>query len=109
MTATAASAAVHGLLESIMSPLSKSYGLWSALPIQRFVCRAPCREASAGFSLPQFLALPQLPDQLLADDGNLPGAVRNQENHEEEEHAEHRAGEPLGDAFGNVGHEDDEG
>src|SRR5215211_2192105 len=56
-----------------------------------------------------FLILPELADQLLSNDRHLPGAVRHQEDDEEQEHAEYRTGEALGNAFRNVGHEDDEG
>src|ERR1700675_1969762 len=34
-------------------------------------------------------------DQLLGNDGDLPCAVRHQEDHEKQQHAEHRAGEAF--------------
>src|SRR6516225_6226193 len=47
-------------------------------------------------------------DQLLGDDRNLPSAVRHEEDHQEQQHAEDGAGEALGDVFRDVRHEDDE-
>src|SRR5579859_5660087 len=47
--------------------------------------------------------------QLLAGDRDLPRAVRHEEDDKEEQHAEHGAGQALGDAFGDVRDEDDEG
>src|SRR6185437_5971168 len=47
--------------------------------------------------------------QLLAGDRDLPCAVRHEEDDKEEQHAEHGAGQALGDAFGHVRNEDDEG
>src|SRR6267154_3096595 len=56
-----------------------------------------------------FLVLLELADQLLGDDGHLPGAMRHEEDDKEQQDAEHGAGEALGNTFGDVGHEDDEG
>src|SRR5260221_636521 len=61
-------------------------------------------EKALGFHLPLELA-----DQALGYHRDLPGAVRYQEDDEEQQHAEHGAGKALGNAFGDVRHEDDEG
>src|SRR5689334_11163619 len=53
--------------------------------------------------------LPEFADQLLGNDGHLPGAMRHEEDHDEQENAEHGAGETLVDTLGDVGHENDEG
>ena len=47
--------------------------------------------------------------QLLGVNGDLPGAVRDQKDKDEKQHAEHRSGQSLGDMFRHVGYEDDEG
>jgi len=41
------------------------------------------------------LVLLEFADQLLGNNGDLPGAVRHQEDDEEQKHAEHRAREAL--------------
>src|SRR6266481_6339006 len=40
---------------------------------------------------------------------HLPCTVRHQEDDEEQQHAEHGAGETLGDSLRDIGYEDDEG
>src|SRR5689334_18234825 len=58
----------------------------------------------APFLLVLLSSLSEFADQLLGNDGNLPRAMRHEEDHDKQENAEHGAGEALGDAFGNVGH-----
>src|ERR1700752_3315610 len=53
--------------------------------------------------------LPEFAHQLLGNDGHLPCAMWHEEDHDEEQDAEHGAGQALVDALGDVGHEDDEG
>src|SRR6478609_2572095 len=94
-----------------------SYFFWASAAPEVRVATAVTRAAvlsvlsRSNSSLLRLLVsvLLELTDKLLADDGNLPCAVRHEENDEEEQHAEHGAGEPLGDALGDVRHEDDEG
>ncbi|KAG5719640.1 hypothetical protein E4T56_gene17499, partial [Termitomyces sp. T112] len=53
--------------------------------------------------------LSELSGELLAQDRDLPCAMRHEVDDEEQEDAEHGAGEALGDALRHVRHEDDEG
>src|SRR6476646_8403538 len=61
---------------------------------------------------PGFIALvssglsPEPAGQLLANDGDLPRPVRDQEDDKEEQDAEHGAGEALGNALRDVRNED---
>src|SRR6476469_8018962 len=68
-----------------------------------------CRESIVSPSLVFCLVSLELADQLLGNHGDLPGAVRHQEDDEEQKHAEHGAGKALRDSFRDVRHEDDEG
>src|SRR4051794_35037819 len=92
-----------------------SYFFWaSALPPvaakARTVANAAVRSLAVSIVSPSsFLVLPEPSDQMLGNDRHLPCAVRHQEDDEEQKYAEHRAGEALGNAFCDVGHEDDEG
>src|SRR5207248_5530983 len=60
-------------------------------------------------SINGFSVLSEPSDELLAQDRDLPCAVRHEVDDEEQEYAEHRAGETFGDALRHVRHEDDEG
>src|SRR5260221_9624999 len=51
----------------------------------------------------------QFADQALGPIGDLPRAVRHKEDDQDQDDAEHGAGQTLGDAFGDVRHEHDEG
>src|SRR4051794_2429987 len=93
-----------------------SYFFWaSALPpvaakARTAVANAAVRSLAVSIVSPSsFLILPEPSDQVLGNDRHLPCAVRHQEDDEEQKYAEHRAGEALGNAFCDVGHEDDEG
>src|SRR6266702_8445575 len=90
VAANAMSAVEATAIRSVASMISPQF-FWSVL----------------GFRI--FLVLLELADQLLCNDGDLPGAVRYEEDDEEQQHAEHRAGEALGNALRDVGDEDDEG
>src|ERR1700753_55023 len=57
---------------------------------------------------PWLLTFLEFAEQLLSDDGDLPGAVRHQEDDEEQEHGAHGAGKTLRDAFRDVRNDDDE-
>src|SRR5438046_8091104 len=63
----------------------------------------------SSFLLVLLSLLPEFADQLLGNDSHLPRAMRHEEDHDEQQHAEHRAREALVDALGDVRHEDDEG
>src|SRR3954447_20277405 len=98
-----------------LSEAPVSYFFWaSALPSVAAKTRTAAENAAvrsrAVSMVPpsSFLILPEPSNQLLGNDRHLPCAVRHQEDDEEEQHAEHRAGEALGNAFRDVGNEDDE-
>src|SRR5258707_10464499 len=54
------------------------------------------------------LVLPEFADQALGDHADLPCAVRHQEDHKEQQDAEHGAGKALGNSLGDIQHEDDD-
>src|ERR1700691_6283432 len=55
-----------------------------------------------------FLTFLELAEQLLSDHGDLPCAVRHQEDDEKQQNAEHGAGKTLRDSFGDIRNENDE-
>src|ERR1039458_4946329 len=93
-----------------------SYFFWaSALPpvaakamtaVANAAIRNSCLESIV---FPHSSVFLELADQVLGDHGHLPRAVRDQVDDEEQQHAEHRAGQPLGNSLRDVWHEDDEG
>src|SRR5664279_3879130 len=97
-----------------------SYFFWaSALPlmaakamtavenaaIRRF-CLASIVSPSVFFGLSVLL---EFAEQMLGNHRDLPGAVRHQEDDEEQQHSEHGAGEALRNSLRDIRHEDDEG
>src|SRR6267142_1755092 len=52
-----------------------------------------------------FLVFPEFTDQALGDECHLPCAVRNKEDDDEQQHAEHGAGKAFGNPFGDVRNE----
>src|ERR1700726_726450 len=93
-----------------------SYFFWaSALPLMAAKVMTAVASAAIldcrldSIVSPEFLLFLEFADQLLGNHGNLPGAVRHKEDDEEQEHAEYGAGEALGNAFRDVGYEDDKG
>src|SRR5215469_6805936 len=88
-----------------------SYFFWASAPAgaktNTTAASAAARRGRERVICPK--SLPELANELLTDDRNLPGAMRHQVNDQEQQDAEHRARKSLGDAFGDVRHEDDEG
>src|SRR5579871_3320451 len=88
-TAPVASAAINSLFESIVFSLHLTFD-------------EADDEKQDGVNL-------DAANELLGDHGDLPGAVRHQEDDEKQDDAEHRAGKAFRDALRNIRHEDDEG
>src|SRR5262245_47871441 len=88
-----------------------SYFFWAKAPMgAKTIATAASTAARRRLDCISLLtSLPELADELLADDGNLPGAVRHQINDDEQKDAEYGARKTFGDAFRDVRHEDDEG
>ena len=84
----------------VSAPVGIEYLLW--LPIKK---KPPAtgvagalfsRTGLAGIPYREIdLALLEFAEQLLSDNGHLPCAMRHQEDDEEQQHAEHSAGETL--------------
>src|SRR5580704_15895544 len=93
-----------------------SYFFWaSAAPevtvkamtaVENAAIRSCCPESIVSPWFKSVQALLEFADQPVGDDGDLPCAMRHQEDDEEQQHAEHGAGQTLGDAFRDVRHED---
>src|SRR5437868_12449071 len=106
------------LISVSLAPVS--YFFWaSAVPLVAAKATSAAETAASrsfawvvmgnSFLLVLLSLLPEFADQLLGNDGHLPRAMRHEEDHDEQQNAEHGAGKTLVDALGDVGHEDDEG
>src|SRR5437764_14297260 len=92
-----------------------SYLFWARAPLEvaakamTALENAPIRNCRPESIISPFSVSSQSADQMLGAIGDLPGAMRHQENDDEQDDAEHRAGKSLRDSLGDVGHEYDEG
>src|ERR1700745_3018164 len=87
----------------------------SALVVEAKAMTVAAMAANGRFSLEctflllGFSAFLHFAEQMLGNQGDLPCAVRHQEDDEKQDDAEHGAGEAFGDSLRDVRHKDDEG
>src|SRR5260363_226814 len=89
-----------------------SYFFWASAPPEVSAMTAVASAAIRNCCITckmSSLGLTDFAQQLLSHHRHLPRAVRHEEDDEEQQDAEHRAGQALGDALGDVRNEDDEG
>src|SRR4051812_1383399 len=92
------------LISVSLAPVS--YFFWASAPpvvaakamtaVENAAIRNGCFESMLS---PSVSVSSQFADQMLGGVGQLPGAVRHQEDDDDQDHAEHRAGQPFGDVL----------